>query len=563
MNYPSTVANALFGIVALGLIGCGEAPEEIPSTPDGEEKSVDLAGKGDAWNWANRPEVFQTELEYLFEALPGEGYSQKQGFSDYYWATYTDAINYRWQGVNILSPAEKYDKAFNGWTPDDDFMDLKPYRGFESRSYSADDGCDWDKEYYQRLGQAANWVSNNKGNKRGRLHRDDVAEGERCGFGTDTGELNGVETWWGLCHATAPVAVLEDEPLKAVEHNGVTFEVGDIKALLTMEYDRSQSYFVGQRCNLRGDDIHRDEYGRIQDESCRNLNAGTFHVLMTNLLGIQNRMMVADIDGGYMVWNYPVSGYKVTHQRALTLEEANQLLNLEGTEYAEEYKYNGAAESFYEIKMRFDYIAGSNPSTQPNGHVLSRHTQNRNVHYLLELDAEGKIIGGEWLMDSIRNKPDFLWLPTRPSGSNPYVNIEQVRELVRLSRAEEDGDEPGIVTVSNDSRVAIPDNDPTGASSTINVSESGVLKGLTIDLKISHTYRGDLRVELRKGGVSVTLFNGLAGVERAWDDDVELTSEIVNGFEGLDIAGEWEIHVIDGMRFDTGHIESFTLNLEI
>lgn len=549
-------------MAALGLIGCGESVEDIPITEDGSEKTF-VGGKSDAWNFQNDPSLFRTQLVYEFDALPSEGYSAKPGFSDYYWATYRDAINYRWQGAGILSPAEKYDKSFNNWTPEEGFMDLKPYRGFEANSWGANDGCDWDKEYYQKLGPAANWVSNNKGNKRARVHRDDVEEGERCGFGEDRDALNGVETWWGLCHATAPVAVLEDEPLKAVEYEGVTFEVGDIKALLTMEYDRTQSHFVGQRCNLRDDDVHRDEYGRILDESCRNLNAGTFHLLMTNFLGLQNRMIVGDIDGGYMVWNYPLSGYRVTHQRELTLEEANTLLNLEGEEYAEQYKYNDAAERFFEIRMRFDYIAGSNPSKEANSHRISNHTRNRNVHYILELDGEGKIIGGEWLMSSHTEKPDFLWLPTRPVSGNPFISIDNVRELIRLSRVDVDGEQPGQVTVTSDQRVDIPDNDPLGASSTIVVEESGLIKSLTVDATIRHTYRGDLRVELRKEGVSVVLFNGLAGIPRAWEDDVEITAEIVNGFEGLDINGEWELHVIDGMARDIGYIESFTLNFDI
>jgi subtilisin-like proprotein convertase family protein len=562
MNFQKHIAGALFGFAAMGLIGCGETAEEIPMTSDGDEKTF-VAGKGDAWNFQNDPRGFRTDLTYAFDALPTEGYSSRPGFSDYYWATYTDSINFRWQGVDKLSPAEKYDKAFNRWNPDEDFMKLKPYRGFDSNSWSSDDGCDWDKEYYQKLGPAANWVSMNKGNRSGRKHRDDVAAGERCGFGDDRDALNGVETWWGLCHATAPVAILEDEPLKPIEYNGVTFEIADLKALLTMEYDRTQSHFVGQRCNLRDADIERDEYGRIKDESCRNLNAGTFHLLMTNFLGLQNRMIVSDIDGGYMVWNYPLSGYRVTHQRELTLEQANQLLKLEGEEYAEEYKYNSRAKRFYEIRMRFDYIAGSNPSTEVTSARIQNHTRNRNVHYLLELDGEGNIIGGEWLMSSHTQKPDFLWLPIRPMGSNPYVDIDKVRELVRKSRAEVDGDEPTALSFTSNERVDIPDNDPVGISSALSISESGLIKGLTVDLAIRHTYRGDLRVELRKDNVSVVLFNGLNGIERPWDDDVVLTGEIVNGFEGLDMAGKWSVHVIDAMRADVGHIESFTLNFEL
>ena len=53
----------------------------------------------------------------------------------------------------------------------------------------------------------------------------------RCVSRCDRG---GVETWWGLCHAWAPAAILEKKPLHAVtmptQYGDITFEVGDIKA---------------------------------------------------------------------------------------------------------------------------------------------------------------------------------------------------------------------------------------------------------------------------------------------------------------------------------------------
>ena len=108
---------------------------------------------------------------------------------------------------------------------------------------------------------------------------------ERCDRG-------GVETWWGSCHAWAPAAILEKEPLYPVtiptEYGDITFEVGDIKALFSIAYDRTQAALIGGRCN--DFEVKRDEKtGRIINENCRDLNAGAFHVSMTNLLGIQRR----------------------------------------------------------------------------------------------------------------------------------------------------------------------------------------------------------------------------------------------------------------------------------
>ena len=87
------------------------------------------------------------------------------------------------------------------------------------------------------------------------------------------------------------------EPLYPVtiptEYGDITFEVGDIKALFSIAYDRTQAALIGGRCN--DFEVKRDEKtGRIINENCRDLNAGAFHVSMTNLLGIQRRGFVED-----------------------------------------------------------------------------------------------------------------------------------------------------------------------------------------------------------------------------------------------------------------------------
>ena len=86
-------------------------------------------------------------------------------------------------------------------------------------------------------------------------------------------DLDGIEGWWGSCHAWVPASMLEKEPLEAVNFNGVRFEVSDIKALLILLYDESRQIAVGERCIQ---DNFADARGRIIDLDCRNTNAGTF-----------------------------------------------------------------------------------------------------------------------------------------------------------------------------------------------------------------------------------------------------------------------------------------------
>ena len=113
-------------------------------------------------------------------------------------------------------------------------------------------------------------------------------------------------------------------------------------------------------------------------------------------------------------------------------------------------------------------------------------------------------------------------------------------------------------TFQNDQTMAIPDNDPDGVVSTIEVDVEGTVAAVAVDLFITHTYNGDLLVTLRKDGVSAEVYNGSGP-----GDDVELTAEFIDGFDGIDAAGTWELEVVDRMAVDEGDLEEWSLHLEV
>src|SRR5262249_27294195 len=132
----------------------------------------------------------------------------------------------------------------------------------------------------------------------------DSRRGETCAKrrGATTGRC--IPTWYGLCHAWAPASLLVPEPRHAVTQNGVTFQVNDIKALVTLAFDQTITRFVSQRCNAsdaRGE-IQYDEYGRPIAPQCRDTNAGTFHLLVTNNLAT-GRSFVFDNVFDEEVWS--------------------------------------------------------------------------------------------------------------------------------------------------------------------------------------------------------------------------------------------------------------------
>lgn len=101
---------------------------------------------------------------------------------------------------------------------------------------------------------------------------------------------------------------------------------------------------------------------------------------------------------------------------------------------------------------------------------------------------------------------------------------------------------------------AIPDNDTTGVSSEIVVAEGGAISSLAVTVDITHSYRGDLRVQLVRDGTTVTLLDRAGGA----DDDVQQTFAVAD-FNGADAAGTWRLVVVDTANADTGTLRSWSL----
>jgi subtilisin-like proprotein convertase family protein len=541
----------LIVVFSAGFIGCGSGGEEeitCDNLPLGKIKQECIdksAPKADRWDSENDPTLFGVELDTVLVDLPQQADVAEPAWPADYWATYLDSVNKRWQTGDTYSPVEKYDLAFNDWTPPANFETMLPFKACAQ---------EFDQEYYDSLGPAAKYWSNNKGNK---VKRDKWnGTYEEC--------EEAIETWWGLCHAWVPAAILEPEPQKAVTYNGVTFEVSDMKALLLMAYNRSSTRFLGKRCNLKNDEIERDEYGRIVDSQseCRDTNPGSLHLILANLVGRDKRGFAEDRTTAYQVWNQPVVGYEVKRMEEITEEEATRLLDPDCDPC--EYIWNTDAEKFYDVETHVYYVTESNPSTQPMLPNLSSYTRTDRYNYTLELDGSGNIIGGEWLsatgdgyparFDSQMDHPDFLWLPLRAGyATNRYASLEKIRMLVRMSQEDNPPVEGDAKVFTSEEVVSIPDNDAAGAASTIEVTEDIDLTTLKVTVAITHTYIGDLTLTLRRGTEEYELQKNAGGST----DNINKTFE-VSGVTGS-VRGTWELVVSDNASRDTGTIDSWEL----
>ncbi|CAI5741709.1 unnamed protein product [Hyaloperonospora brassicae] len=333
---------------------------------------------------------FGTRMEMKLDNLPATGVHATSPWPGPYWPTYQDSINAVWS-PGQPSAAEKYAKAFG--LNAHDFMN----------KISAKNGVD----------SMRNRVRCSSNNECSSLSDKSVCA-KRAGV--HVGYC--VPTWFGICHAWAPAATIEEEPRCAVTHNGVTFQPIDIKALISTVYDGAAvpTVFTGTRFN--GGHDSEDKYGRHSNAAYRDLNPAYFHIATTNILGKLKQTFVVDITAGAEVWNQPVRGYKVYEQTKMSLQDAAK------TFYGlEAYPWNAATKSIVYIKMRLSWIY----ETYVNGGLVSsgqvdKYTTGAYYTYLLELDSNGLIIGGEWVYDSDSNHPDFIWFPKSKPAANAVTS---------------------------------------------------------------------------------------------------------------------------------------------
>ncbi|RLN48859.1 hypothetical protein BBJ29_007126 [Phytophthora kernoviae] len=324
-----------------------------------------------------------------------------------YWPTYQDGINVQWK-VGEDSPSSKYAQAF-GLDPTDFMNNISAKTGIDSQK--------------SRTACSANADCTS------------LNDGSVCGKRADAATGYCIPTWYGICHAWAPAALLEEEPQCDVVKNGVTFHVMDIKALISDIYDGSsiKTVFTGARFNGPDTPADMDQYGRYMNPARRDLGAGFFHLAISNLLGKHNVSFVLDVTASSSVWNQPVRSYNVKTMELVDAGEAS--MKYFGTET---YPFNSEMLNLAYVKTTVSWVveAYADGPLVLTGKV-DKYTVSDDYEYLLELDANYTVIGGEWVNGSRTDHPDFLWFATaKPDASSitdtglSYANVE---ELLKLS----------------------------------------------------------------------------------------------------------------------------------
>ena len=513
-------------------------------------------GKADGFDYKNDPTRMSQHLTYELSKLPKKGfrdtpvwkdrYPEAVGkaetiWADTYWPTSEGSHNNRWQGPSVKSPLEKYDAAFNNAAGCDTYPDSFYGDGAKAK---------WDA-YYNCAGPAAKWQAKEfQGG--GDMHDgvDNDGDGKIDNYGNDG--IDGIQGWWGTCHAWTPASQLVPEPQHAVTLNGVTFEVGDIKAIIQNSFDQTDAVMLGGRCNSK--EIKHDVHGSANDD-CADVNPGALHVVMTNFLGLTTLPLIEDKTANYEVWNQPVAGYEITKQDEVSATDAMKCVGATG----DTWTYNTKAKKLYDVRMTVTYVVEGSPGTSPIGFHDNESTDD--YHYILEVGSTGKVIGGRYCTDTENSHIDFLWSPTGDWGSpsNPNVDVANVKKLVKLSVAPQGGGGGGTTSkdFSASPNAAIPDNDPTGVSVDVPVSGVSAAKSLTVSVDITHTYRGDLTLTLLKNGTAVkTLVHDVGGSADNIVDSYPLTADEI----GSDVNATWTLKVVDDAAQDSGTVNKVVLS---
>jgi hypothetical protein len=310
-----------------------------------------------AWEGFSSPDIMAQGYITNIKTLPVEGATDFDGpkfWSGPYWPDKTSGINVRWNALDPeLFSYKKYTKEELQTLSEEKLEELSP-----SEKYDI---------YMGRYDYPLNTLVSKE-----------VSE-------TDP-------AWEGICNGWVIAALNHNEPtpktLKNPDGISVPFGSTDIKGIISYYYARSESHvdFVGLRCNF-GDWTGGSE-GCDED-----LNAGAFHIILTNKIGLKKEGFVLDVERWDQVWNQPVIGYSTSFSDPSSKEDITPTA-ARGTDY--QVIATTVVYFVTEAGGHWDIIEGTDYQTYGS----------KTYQYILELNEAHEIIGGEWVSEQ---RPDFMW----------------------------------------------------------------------------------------------------------------------------------------------------------
>ena len=221
----------------------------------------------------------------------------------------------------------------------------------------------------------------------------------------------GGPAWSGHCNGFSAAGQRHPkEPTMSVQRGTVTFAPQDVKALMAeIHMSVDYEFLGGNRCELTTPALPGGRADPTVMGDCEDINPGTLHAAVTNWIGKKGHVLIMDSYAADQVWNYPVIKYEVTSQEAVSEADAKAAVTPGGTKYI----FNPNATQFISMATKLTYVEAL------KGEILGkRYIATMDLTYILELNADGEIVGGEWTGASQKDHPDFLWVALEPLTAN-------------------------------------------------------------------------------------------------------------------------------------------------
>jgi hypothetical protein len=219
----------------------------------------------------------------------------------------------------------------------------------------------------------------------------------------------GEAIWHGICHGVAPASLHHSEPktVTVISTDGIKikFYASDVKGLLANHYAKVSDtgiIQVGKRCFVGGKfPIARKTAG------CTDVNPGSFHIIVTNKLGISKTGFVADLDRYKAVWNHAAISYKTKIVSNVSLGK----------------KSPDSAVKRVKINTEVTYQASVDPEKEAIIGTEKAKLDVRKYQYYLDLNSKGQIIGGEWIS---KERPDFMWSKVKDEFVGHWSKLSEI-----------------------------------------------------------------------------------------------------------------------------------------
>lgn len=121
-----------------------------------------------------------------------------------------------------------------------------------------------------------------------------------------------------------------------------------------------------------------------------------------------------------------------------------------------------------------------------------------------------------------------------------------------------------VVRGERSPNLAIPDNNAGGVSSSIPIAASGIVRRIKVDVEITHTYIGDLIVELLSPTGRRAVLHARQGGSKdnlVASYDSQRPGELAT-LVGQPMQGTWTLRVADRARVDVGRLRKWSLEVE-